>query len=262
MQQRWRTDADKLTFIICLPAFERTFRRRDEVDSTKDDSQARKEENGQAEKEEGEYEDEGLEGKMIGDVNLFLFPSASSPPSSISTSTSPAPVALPQQPFETKVLTNHSLNRRASLDGNADEDIEIIGELELMIAEKEFRRQGYGTAALLAFLRYLRRHQNDISMEYRRCSRHLTACPSLGTGAHGTSGSSATTTSDGPSKAAANAHWDPSITAGAKLRYLRVKIHQSNQGSIRLFESVGFKNIHADERANYFGEVELMLPFS
>ena len=264
MQQRWRTDPDKLTFIICLPASESTFRRRDEAGPTKDDPQARKEEDEEAEKEDAEekdvYEDEGPEGEMIGDINLFLFPSAPSPPSS--KPTSPAPVALQQQPVETKILTNQSLTLQASVEENADEDMEVIGELELMIAGRDFRRLGYGTAALLAFLRYIRRHQNDISMEYRRCSHHLTVCPSLGMDARGGSESGATTTNDGPSKAAADVDSDTSITAGAKLRYLRVKIHQSNQGSIRLFESAGFKNIHADGRVDYFGEVELRLSLS
>src|SRR5438445_492160 len=45
----------------------------------------------------------------------------------------------------------------------ADEDPEgCIGELELMIAPKAFRRQGYGRAALLAFLNYMQKHQDEI----------------------------------------------------------------------------------------------------
>ena len=36
---------------------------------------------------------------------------------------------------------------------------------------------------------------------------------------------------------------------------MRVKINESNVGSIRLFESAGFKR--TAEKANYFGEVEL-----
>lgn len=40
-----------------------------------------------------------------------------------------------------------------------------------------------------------------------------------------------------------------------KLQYLRVKIHETNFGSIRLFESVGFRK--TKEGANYFGEIEL-----
>ncbi|KAK4499931.1 hypothetical protein PRZ48_008117 [Zasmidium cellare] len=40
-----------------------------------------------------------------------------------------------------------------------------------------------------------------------------------------------------------------------QLSFLRVKVHKSNAGSIRLFESLGF--MRTVEEPNYFGEVEL-----
>lgn len=50
----------------------------------------------------------------------------------------------------------------------ADEDPEgCIGELELMIAPKDARRQGYGRATILAFVRYIQMHLDEILKEYR-----------------------------------------------------------------------------------------------
>jgi RimJ/RimL family protein N-acetyltransferase len=83
----------------------------------------------------------------------------------------------------------------------ADEDEEgCIGELELMIAPPTFRRQGYGRATILAFLRYISSHLALIVEEYRK-----------GTGKE-----------------------------KMRLLQLRVKIGSKNDKSISLFESIGF----------------------
>ncbi|RKF63318.1 N-acetyltransferase 9-like protein [Erysiphe neolycopersici] len=49
----------------------------------------------------------------------------------------------------------------------AEEDpSSCIGELELMIAPLEYRRQGYGRAIILVFLYYLQTHLHEILTEY------------------------------------------------------------------------------------------------
>jgi RimJ/RimL family protein N-acetyltransferase len=93
----------------------------------------------------------------------------------------------------------------------------VIGEIELMIARKDLHRQGYGRAALLTFMHCVLSNWEQIAYEFVRDSCGSSTIPDL--------------------------------------RYLRVKINQSNQRSVSLFESVGFKLV--GEGPNYFGEVEL-----
>ena len=161
MQRSWRTDRDKLTFIICL-----TLPSGHSIKPV----------------QAGDYDSTD---RMIGDINLFLFPENS-------------------DDDET--------------DGNEfSPPANVIGEIELMIARKDLHRQGYGRAALLTFMSYVLSNWQQIAKEFI---------------------------------------WD--CRAGCKmpeLSYLRVKINQSNQRSISLFESVGFKPVGGGP--NYFGEVEL-----
>jgi RimJ/RimL family protein N-acetyltransferase len=93
----------------------------------------------------------------------------------------------------------------------------VIGEIELMIARKDLHRQGYGRAALLTFMHYVLLNWNQIAAEYSSKADDSASLPALA--------------------------------------YLRVKIHQSNQRSIALFERVGFEMV--GDAPNYFGEVEL-----
>ncbi|CAK3846261.1 N-acetyltransferase 9 [Lecanosticta acicola] len=82
----------------------------------------------------GEYDPPG---RMLGDVNLFL---------------------LPSDEEEGEEDSN-------DVDENARSSI-IIGEIELMIARKEFHRRGFGRSALRAFLVYLLSHWEALATEY------------------------------------------------------------------------------------------------
>lgn len=83
----------------------------------------------------------------------------------------------------------------------ADEDSEgCIGELELMIAPKAARRNGYGRATILTFLHYIQQHLDEILAEYMK-----------------------------------NQEVDK-----MSLLQLKVKIGSMNEKSIKLFESIGF----------------------
>lgn len=111
-----------------------------------------------------------------------------------------------------------------TLQSKAGSESSVIGEIELMIALSNLRRRGYGRAALLSFLGYINSHWILIYQEYT-------------------------------SKTAESQPEAPLANRWPTLAYLRVKINESNVGSIHLFESVGFKR--TAEKANYFGEVEL-----
>ena len=153
MQESWRRDPDKLTFIACLPPAVR----RDRIVPRRYDAP----------------------NQMVGDVNLFL---------------------------EASDRDHH----------------EIVGEVELMIAQKEQQGKGLGKATLLAFLIYVAYREYEILAEF--------LCRG-------------------------------SVIDKAKdkrrMRHLRVKIGQKNTRSIGLFEAFGFQKV--DERPNYFGEYELRL---
>lgn len=101
-----------------------------------------------------------------------------------------------------------------------------------MIADKSSQRKGHGKTALLIFLDYILEHWSLIGREFSSSS------PS-------SSSSSASSTSFSAAAAAIS----------PQLAYLRVKVHETNVGSIRLFESVGFQRV--SETANYFGEIEM-----
>ncbi|CEN61840.1 hypothetical protein ASPCAL08488 [Aspergillus calidoustus] len=165
MQQSWRADADKLTFIVCLPVQAEDG---NENLSNHADSPAR----------------------MIGDINLFL---------------------------------------RIDDGEEGTSAPQIVGEIELMIAEKKDQRRGFGKAALLAFLRYVVEREAEILGEFVRRDE----------GARKTFG-------DGEEK-----------REGGEVKFeaLSVKIGQKNERSLALFEGVGFRKL--GEEPNYFGEWEL-----
>ncbi|RHZ72937.1 hypothetical protein CDV55_107220 [Aspergillus turcosus] len=122
-------------------------------------------------------------GQMLGDINLFL----------------------------------REEDEEEDEDGSSPE-IKIIGEIELMIADKVHQRKGYGRAALLAFLRYVLEHEGEILGEFAGA----TTLPEM---------------------------------KGRRFGALSVKIGKENEGSLALFESVGFCKV--SEEPSYFGEFEL-----
>ncbi|KAI9767595.1 MAG: hypothetical protein M1840_005632 [Geoglossum simile] len=80
----------------------------------------------------------------------------------------------------------------------------VVGEVELMIAEKRMRGKGLGRASLLAFLKFITLHQEEILGEYKK-------------------------------------HGDENERG--VLAYLRAKIGEGNMESIGLFESLGFRKV-------------------
>ena len=169
MQQSWRQDADKLTFIACLPL-------------SSPPSSA-------AEASLSVSEGDDAPERMIGDTNLFL---------------------------------------RFDDDDDNDEDDQpetgrgrVIGEIELMIAEKRNQGQGFGRGALLTFLWYIMNHEGEILDEFAQ----------------------STTAADERSK------------ERRKMKCLSVKIGKDNTRSLALFESLGFEK--RSPEPNYFGEFEL-----
>jgi DNA polymerase delta subunit 2 len=104
---------------------------------------------------------------------------------------------------------------------------QVIGEVELMIAEKKNQRKGFGKATLLTFLRYVVDHESEILDEFVR-------------GDEAASGALAKVV---PGE------------SGWKFSCLSVKIGQGNGRSLALFEGALFRKV--SDEPSYFGEFEL-----
>lgn len=162
--------------------------------------------------------------RMLGDVNLFL---------------------------------SHNVDSEAESDAEADEPgadpvagPSVVGELELMIAEPAARRNGYGRAALLAFLQYVGAHETEIVREF------------FGETEEETDGERRY--SDGRSNGYGNGYRNgysngtgngTSTHPRPRIAYLVAKIAATNTGSIALFANLGFRLVGGGP--NVFGEVEM-----
>ncbi|KAF8245336.1 N-acetyltransferase 9 [Wilcoxina mikolae CBS 423.85] len=116
MQRSWRNDADKLTFILCLPpATTRYLFTNPEatIIAQQDDAPQ----------------------QMIGDINLFLSEDSDS---------------------------EHGCGSECIHTGKR----RLVGELEVMIARKEYQGQGFGRAAVLLFLWYIVMRKDEVVAAY------------------------------------------------------------------------------------------------
>jgi hypothetical protein len=104
-----------------------------------------------------------------------------------------------------------------------------------MIASTSKRRQGYGRAAITAFLHYISTHIEDIRLEFLRRNGNAPQHDS----------------------SAAELSRQHDSKHDLDLR-LMVKIDENNLPSIKLFETLGF--VKKKEKANFFGEFELLFP--
>ena len=109
--------------------------------------------------------------------------------------------------------------------GGVNAKIDVVGELEIMVAADGTRGKGYGRAAVLAFLLYIVSHEEAIVREFEMSLER-----------HGVS----RTIQEG----------------GGRIRYLRVRVGEANKLSLGLFGSLGFQTIGGP---NVFGEIEARL---
>ena len=125
MQRGWRKDTDKLTFIACLPTIEEV---------------ASKAHAGLVDASE----------RMIGDVNLFLFPADEDPEGCIG--------ELERKFFKSPIVEPRKLQN----------ELCCRRKFVVMIARSTMRKQGYGRATILTFLHYIHTHLDEILSEYRK----------------------------------------------------------------------------------------------
>merc|ERR1712000_442372 len=96
----------------------------------------------------------------------------------------------------------------------------LVGEIDVMVADPDFRNQGMGKAAVMALLVYIQVQMGFILEEYVMSKQ-----------------------ADGVS--------------GASLKAFFVKIKEGNVASRKLFERLGFRQ---EGQKNYFGEYKMVMP--
>lgn len=242
MQQTWRVDGDKLTFIVC----------RSRSDCRSQDT------TGVSPSPLGLDLEADLDGRpddsvvgtgpvtMVGDVNMFI-------------SVEDRDDGLDDgaeddngQGNKTSAATTWSSSLSSSEPQPQPQlrDTVIVAELELMIAEKTQRGQGLGKATIRTFLRYVMQHEEQILAEFlhHQAGRGdaLLGVKSASSGellekthAGGTGTATSTSTS----------------STVKTIDFFAVKIAQVNHKSIGLFEALGFTKVAPS--VNYFGEWEL-----
>lgn len=134
----------------------------------------------------------------------------------------------PEDDSSANMVGDINLFLRVDDGEDGDEPPRIVGEIELMIAEKINQRLGFGKAALLSFFRYIVEQQVRILEEFVQGEVDPPTAEKL--------------------KAAAR-------NSAFEFSCLSVKIGQDNVGSLALFESLGFQKVAAEP--NFFGEFEL-----
>lgn len=146
-----------------------------------------------------------------------------------SQNTEKEPITLsPEDDSSANMVGDINLFLRVDDGEDGDEPPRIVGEIELMIAEKINQRLGFGKAALLSFLRYIVEQQVMILEDFVQ-------------------GEVDPPTAEKLRVAARNSAFEFSC--------LSVKIGRDNVGSLALFESLGFQKVAAEP--NFFGEFEL-----
>ncbi|KAI0104867.1 acetyltransferase domain-containing protein [Nemania sp. FL0031] len=182
-QLSWRAAHDKLTFIVCQPVSGTATTTETGIENADVPSAALTIRAGE----------DDAPPRMVGDVNLFL------------------------TPCDDDDEENDESNGQNDLL-----DLELQGEIDIMIAAPGNRGKGLGEAAVRAFLRFLAGHLNAIVGDYVRG-----ASPSLG---------------------------------DARLKRLVAKINADNAGSIRLFGNLGFHRIGDPNYFNEISMVLLDFP--
>ncbi|KAI2621560.1 acetyltransferase domain-containing protein [Xylaria nigripes] len=208
-QQSWRTSHDKLTFIVCQPAIKGPIDAAPAPIAAEDSHGANE---GTLRIHAGE---DDTPARMIGDINLFLTADDNNGNDG----------------------ENEAENKERGCGGRESTWYDVKGEIDIMIAVPEHRRQGLGEAAVSAFLRFLAENIGAIMSEYSRSASSFTS-PSMRWESVGI-----------------EAVTLPAVKS-ARLRRLVAKIHASNAGSVRLFDKLGFKR---DGEPDYFNEISLVL---
>lgn len=133
----------------------------------------------------------------------------------------------PEDESAANMIGDINLFLRVEDGEDGDAPPQIVGEIELMVAEKTNQRQGFGKASVLVFMKYVAEKQVEILEEFVKSLDE-----------------------DEREKLVQAAG-----TQGLKLQCLSVKIGKENVRSLALFESLGFVKVSAEP--SFFGEFEL-----
>lgn len=244
MQEKWRGEGDKLTFIVMKSGGK-----------------------GEVEGEGGSLRQLGdggegtgeVMGEAIGDVNLFIFlrePDEPAEPAEGDTLEDPtlnthahhnAHTSNPR--FET--LTSNTSPKELSPTPPKEE---LVGEVELMIPHPLNQRRGFGRAAILVFLWYVLINEQEIIKEFTAYQFREREREQDGRGDGIPAQKSDVALVD---EADRSVESRGKVARNRKFDYFSVKIGKENERSIRLFETLGFRKVR--EEANWFGEFELRL---